>query len=121
MEWSKKIKEARKNARITQAELADRIGVHRSTIANYEIGRRKPSLTELKEIAKILHVEVNYLLEGTDVNSEDELLTRANNVFSDLNISNEDKDAIFRDIMEIYMKGKKLSEGNQESGRRKNT
>ena len=117
MEWNKKLKEARRNAKITQADLADRIGVHRSTIANYELGRRKPSLTEIKEIARILHVDVNYLLEGSEVDTQDDLLTRANNVFSDLNISNEDKDAIFRDLMEIYMKGKKASESNQRKGK----
>ena len=115
MEWNKKIKEARRNAKITQADLADRIGVHRSTIANYELGRRKPSLNELKEIARILHIDVNYLLEGSEVSSEDELLKRANDVFSDLNISTEDKDAIFRDLMEIYMKGKKASEGRKNT------
>ena len=120
MEWNKKLKEARRSAKITQAELADRIGVHRSTVANYELGRRKPSLTELKEIAKVLHVDVNYILEGSEVSSEDELLTRANEVFSDLNISTDDKDALFRDLMEIYMKGKKASESNPND-RRKNT
>lgn len=105
-----KIKAARKAQHITQAALADRLGVHRSTVANYEIERRKPSLSELKEIARILHVDVNYLLEGQEVNAEDELKTRANDVFFDLNISEADKDAIFRDIMEIYMKGKKVNE-----------
>ena len=105
-----KIKAARKAQKITQAALADRLGVHRSTVANYEIERRKPSLNEIKEIARILHVDVNYLLEGQEVNAEDELKTRANDVFFDLNISEADKDAIFRDIMEIYMKGKKVNE-----------
>ena len=113
MEWNIKIKEARKKSKITQAELADRIGVHRSTIANYELGRRRPSLTELKEIASILHVDVNYLLEGSEVSSKEELLTRANNVFADLNISSEDKDSIFRDVREIYMKGKKACESKK--------
>lgn len=107
-----KIKTARKAQRITQADLADKLGVHRSTVANYELTRRKPSVTELKEIARILHVDVNYLLEGEEVSSENDLLTRANSVFSDLSISVEDKDAIFRDLMEIYMKGKKLNERN---------
>ena len=105
-----KIKMARKAQKITQQALADRLGVHRSTIANYEIERRKPSLNELKEIAKILHVDTNYLLEGQEVSAEHELKTRANDVFFDLDISEEDKDAIFRDIMEIYMKGKKANE-----------
>ena len=110
MNLGKKIKEARKAQGLTQQELADRLGVHRSTCANYEIERRRPSLNELKEIAKILHVDPNYLLEGEGVDAESELMTRANDVFFDLAISEADKDAIFRDIMEIYMKGKKASE-----------
>ena len=105
-----KLKSARKAQRVTQQALADRLGVHRSTIANYEMERRRPSLNELKDIAKFLHVDINYLLEGQEVNPQDELKTRANDVFFDLDISEEDKDAIFRDIMEIYMKGKKVNE-----------
>lgn len=101
-----KIKTARKAQKITQQAMADRLGVHRSTIANYEIERRRPSVEEIKEIAKILMVDVNYLLEGEEVSAEAELKTRANDVFFDLDISEADKDAIFRDIMEIYMKGK---------------
>ena len=105
-----KLKAARKAQRITQQALADRLGVHRSTVANYEIERRRPSLEELKMIAQILHVDINYLLEGQEVSPEEELKTRANDVFFDLDISEQDKDAIFRDIMEIYMKGKKVNE-----------
>lgn len=105
-----KIKTARKAQRITQQALADRLGVHRSTIANYELERRRPSLSEVKEIARILFVDVNYLLEGQEVDAETELMTRANDVFFDLDISEDDKDAIFRDIMEIYMKGKKVND-----------
>lgn len=104
---------------MTQAELADRIGVHRSTIANYELGRRKPSFMELKRIAEILHLDVNYIVEAEEVNEEAELLTRAQYVFGDINISNEDKDAIFRDIMEIYMKGKSKDESNTTRTTRK--
>lgn len=110
-----KIKTARKAQKITQQAMADRLGVHRSTIANYEIERRRPSLSELKEIAHILHVDVNYLLEGEEVSPETELMTRANDVFFDLDISESDKDAIFRDIMEIYMKGKKVNESKKDS------
>lgn len=105
-----KLRTARKAQKITQQALADRLGVHRSTVANYEIERRRPSLEELKEISKILLVDINYLLEGEEVSAEAELKTRANDVFFDLDISEEDKDAIFRDIMEIYMKGKKVNE-----------
>ena len=108
MEWSKKIKEARNSVKMTQEELAFKIGVSRSTIANYEMGRRKPSLNELKQIANILHLDINFMLESEETNKEEELLSRANNVFNDLFITDEDKDLLFHDIMEIYLKGRNL-------------
>ena len=116
-----KIKSARKAQGMTQADLAERIGVHRSTVANYELTRRIPSLDELKSISKILHVDMNYLAEGNEVDNQQDLLTRANDVFADLNISNEDKDAIFRDIMEIYMKGKIKNDKQKNEVTRKNS
>lgn len=114
-----KLKAARNAQRITQQALADRLGVHRSTIANYEIERRRPSLAELKELSQILHVDLNYLLEGSEVSAETELKTRANDVFNSLDISVEDKDAIFRDIMEIYMRGK-MDNASSASAERNN-
>ena len=107
MEWNIKLKEARKAAKFTQVEIADYLGVSRSTIANYEMGRRKPTFLELKKIAEKLRVDVNYLVEGNETSKEDELRTRANNVFNDICITEEDKDLLFQDIMEIYLKGKK--------------
>ena len=115
MEWNKKMKEARKRVHMTQAELADKLGVSRSTIANYEMSRRKPSFIELKKIAELLHVNVNYLVEGEESDKGDELITRANNVFNDSSITNEDKDLLFQDIMEIYLKGKKIHGSNRTS------
>lgn len=106
MEWNQKIKEARKAAKLTQQELADKLGVHRSTVANYEIKRRKPTFMELKRIAEVLHVDVNYLVEGSEVDAGDDLLTRAQTVFKDTTLTAQDKDAIFQDIMKIYIEGK---------------
>ena len=107
MEWNIKLKEARKAAKLTQSDVADYLEVSRSTIANYELGRRKPTFLELKKIAEKLKVDVNYLVEAEETSKEDELRTRANNVFNDLTITDEDKDLLFQDIMEIYLKGKK--------------
>ena len=111
MKWNEKLKQARKNAKMTQQELADYLGVSRSTIANYEIQRRKPTFLELKKIAKRLNVDVNYLVEGDEVNKEIDLVTRASDVFTSVELSDEDKDLIFQDIMSLYMKGKGI--GNE--------
>lgn len=104
--WGEKLKLARKNKHITQQELADYLGVHRTTVANYEMMRRKPTFMELKRIAAKLNVDVNYLVEGSEVNPNEDLLMRARAVFKDTELTDSDKDAIFQDIMKIYIEGK---------------
>ena len=104
--WGEKLKIARKSQKITQQELAEYLGVHRSTIANYEMERRKPTFMELKRIAEKLHVDLNYLAEGTEVSADSDLILRAKAVFADTAIPESDRDAIFQDIMKIYIDGK---------------
>lgn len=117
MEWNLKLKEARKAAKLTQADLADYLEVSRSTVANYELGRRKPTFLELKKIAEKLRVDVNYLVEAEETSKEEELRTRATNVFNDILITDEDKDLLFQDIMEIYLKGKKANAEQRSNNR----
>ncbi len=52
---------ARINRRLTQAELAARIGCPQSTISRFESGKSSPSLKLIMEIAKILGLGI-YLL-----------------------------------------------------------
>jgi len=44
--------EARTRAKLTQAELADKMGTSQSTIARLESGKAAPSLSTLRRIAK---------------------------------------------------------------------
>lgn len=114
MRWNEKLKQARKDAHLTQQEVADYMGVSRSTVANWEISRRKPNFIELNKLANKLRVDVNYLVEGEEIQPERDLITRATSVFTDDMISTEDKDAIFQDIMEVYLKGKQKN-GNKRT------
>jgi transcriptional regulator with XRE-family HTH domain len=52
----------RKKAKLTQEELANKIGVHRGTYANYEAGKREPDLKTLRKIADLHEVSVDYLI-----------------------------------------------------------
>lgn len=47
-------------------EMADRLGVARSTYAGYESEYRQPTLETLHDIAKILRTSTDYLLGLTD-------------------------------------------------------
>ncbi len=48
----------------TRTELAKKLGVSTATIANYEAGRRMPSLDTVSKIAGILDVTMNMLVNG---------------------------------------------------------
>ena len=65
-----KIREARKKASLTQAELAEKIGVKRSVISKYENGSISPTHDTVLKISTALGV-MPYQLYNTDDFSED--------------------------------------------------
>lgn len=60
---SEQLKIIRKANKFTQQELADAIGIERSTYASYETGRNKPDVVLLSKIAKVFGVSSDYILE----------------------------------------------------------
>lgn len=59
-------KRARLIQGLTQAELADALGVSTVTICKWELGRGLPKAKRLKEVANILHTTVPELLKEQD-------------------------------------------------------
>ena len=59
------IKELRKKHKLTQSELANKIGVTTSSIGMYETEVRQPSYGVLCKIAEVFDVSVDYLLGRT--------------------------------------------------------
>lgn len=58
-EMGLKIKNARSNAHVTQAELAHRLGVTAQSISQYERGVKIPKFDTLKKIATALEIKVS--------------------------------------------------------------
>lgn len=65
-----RLADARKRARLTQAEVADRLGVARTTLVAIEKGERRPSHTELVRLGEILATSIHDLLRETLVRAE---------------------------------------------------
>ena len=61
-----KIKKIRKEKGLTQQELADILGIAKTTVTMYETGNRYPHLGILKKICLIFDISGNYLLGLTD-------------------------------------------------------
>ncbi len=54
----------RRQAGISQAELAARMGISASAVGMYEQGRREPSVDTLVALSEIFQVSTDYLLTG---------------------------------------------------------
>ena len=57
-----KIKSMREQLGITQAELARKLGLTRSSINGWEMGLSVPSTQYIVELAKLFHISTDYLL-----------------------------------------------------------
>lgn len=58
-----RLRSARKSAKLTQKEVAVRLGITESTYCGYETGKREPDVLKIKAISSILGVSGDYLLE----------------------------------------------------------
>lgn len=99
-----KLKSLRKAKHLSQQEVADNFGWSRTTVSNFEIGRRRPSLDVLQALAAYYGVGLEYF--GVATTSKDELLellARAKKVFSDSDIPQERKEAVYRELMRLYL------------------
>lgn len=56
-----RMKEARLNKKMTQEQLAAKVGIAKSTLAGYETGIREPSIETLGRIMIALDIDANYL------------------------------------------------------------
>lgn len=63
----KRIQKARKRANLTQAQLAEILGVNRATISKYENGEITPPVEQLELMAKTFGITLGTLLEAETV------------------------------------------------------
>ncbi len=61
--FGRKVAKLRKERAISQEELADRCGIHRTYIGSVERGEKSPTLNTIEKIAKGLNVGVCELIE----------------------------------------------------------
>lgn len=65
------LKSLRTNNSLSQAELAAKLGISKSSVSMYEQGKREPDFHVLGMIADFFHVEIDYLMGRSDTAPED--------------------------------------------------
>jgi putative transcriptional regulator len=112
MEFSERLKTLRKEAGLTQVDVAEKLGISQPAYASWERGVKKPTQENLVKLSKILYVSVDYLLGNTenkqtsDVLEDIELLFRMNSK----GLSNEEKEIFRKELIQFMEKRKKLFE-----------
>ena len=61
------IRKKRKKLKITQTELAEKTGVCRNYISDLENNRYMPSVKTLAKISKVLNLDINFLVEMSEI------------------------------------------------------
>lgn len=60
--FSSRLRRIRTKRKLSQTQLANLIGISKSSVCCYEKGTRTPTLEKLLKISDILHVDYSYLL-----------------------------------------------------------
>lgn len=98
----RKLRTLRKGRKLTQQDVADRLGLVRATVSNYEVGKRTPHLSLLKKFAEFYGVTLDYF--GVSTNDEIfELISRAREVFNNDDISTQTKEELYKEFMRLYL------------------
>lgn len=67
---AERIKRRRLAAGLTQGQMADRLGISRVSVTNWESGRGRPDIDRLSVIGELLSVNTDWLLAGGDEPSD---------------------------------------------------
>lgn len=86
MEIGSKIRQSRKEAKITQEQAAEALGVSRQTISNWENEKSYPDIISVLKMSDLYNVSLDYLLKGESaMNSYVEYLDESTNVVKNRN------------------------------------
>ena len=124
MTIGERIKAARNNAMLTQAQLAEKCGLAAITIHQYESGKRQPRLEQLAKIARAMGLYVSDLVgedwRSVDVNgawddTKDPLKARLETAYACLNDEGQKKAvAWLEDLTEIPRYRKHATNPNEQ-------
>ena len=108
MEFAERLKTLRKQVKLTQAQIAEKLNISQQAYASWERGVKKPTQENLVKISQILNVTVDYLVGNSDEKIENELdnvefLFRMNSK----GLTEKEKEIFKRELIEFMEERKK--------------
>ncbi|MBQ4150393.1 MAG: helix-turn-helix transcriptional regulator [Clostridia bacterium] len=121
MEFKERIRLLRKEAKLTQAEIAEKIGVTYRTYQNYEAGASTPQSAVLAKLANALGVSMDMLGVETKLKTSapkneelNALLSEMKALFSGGKLREEDKKYVIEALTEAYWRTKEIKRGQND-------
>ena len=111
MEFSERLKTLRKQAQLTQVDVAEKLRISQPAYASWERGAKKPTQENLVKIAQVLNVSIDYLVGNSEEKLDEldniELLFRMNSK----GLTKEEKEIFKKELIEFMEERKKSFKG----------
>lgn len=104
-DFSKQLKELRKNKGISQDELATSVGVHKSHISRYERGLAVPSLEVAQKMANALSVSLDELTAQNSTLDQDRELSQ---LFDQAVLLDESDKTVVKELLNAFLFKKEM-------------
>jgi len=98
-----KVRLLREHRGLKQDDLALVLELSRSQISNLESGKRNFSLMQLEKLCEYFQVDLSYFIMSQTTDSCLDLLEKAKVLFRSNELTTEQKDDLFTEIMRIYL------------------
>ena len=95
------IQERRKEKKLTQLELAEKLGVSNRTISKWETGKSLPDYSTFNDLCNELDISINELLSGEKLNKENYQKKLEENFVSTIDYNNKKRNKKIRNIFII--------------------
>ena len=104
MSFGSRIVSTRKKLKLSQSELALRLGLHGNVLGRYERDEALPSIEVATKIAKALEISLDYLTGLTDIELDPILLNRIQEITS---MADTDREHVFKVVDALIRDAKK--------------
>jgi len=100
MEFGERLIIIRKEKKMSQSELAKKVGIHANVLGRYERGEARPFVEMAVKLAQALNVSADYLLGNTDMDLDTNTLRRLEEIDK---LSEQNKNQVFQVIDSLIL------------------
>ena len=114
--FTKRLKSLRKEAGLTQKEIADHFKTSPQSYAQWEKGLRSPSKESLEKLAQFFNVSTDYLLGNSELKNPEDQLSNVELLFrkTSKNMTPEQKETFQKELLEFMEIRKKAFEEDDQ-------